>query len=47
MRKASIYYKDHLAGTLTETDDGEYVFKYNEAYVKAYPKEFHHSIQAY
>lgn len=40
MRNASIYYKDHLAGTLRETDDGEYVFQYDEAYIKAYPKDF-------
>jgi serine/threonine-protein kinase HipA len=40
MRNASIYYQDHLAGTLTETDDGEYVFQYDEAYIKGYPKEF-------
>ncbi|MFD2742463.1 MULTISPECIES: HipA N-terminal domain-containing protein [Sphingobacterium] len=40
MRRASIYYKDHLAGTLTETDDGEYVFHYDEAYIKAYPAAF-------
>lgn len=26
-----------MAGTLTETDDGEYVFQYDEAYVQAHP----------
>jgi len=40
MRKASIYYKDHLAGILTETDDGEYVFRYDEAYTQDYPTVF-------
>ena len=40
MRKAAIYYKEHLSGTLTETDDGDYVFQYDEAYVKAHPKAF-------
>ena len=40
MRKAAIYYKDILAGTLTETDEGEYVFQYEETYVKAHPKQF-------
>jgi len=29
-----------LAGVLTETDDGEYVFQYDDAYVKAHPTEF-------
>jgi len=40
MRKAAIYYKDILAGTLTETDEGEYVFQYEETYVKEHPKQF-------
>lgn len=40
MRKASIYYKEHLAGILTETDEGEYIFLYEENYAKEYPKQF-------
>lgn len=40
MRQAEIYYKDTLAGMLTETDDGEYVFQYAEEYVKSYPGQF-------
>ncbi|MFV5690310.1 HipA N-terminal domain-containing protein [Flavobacterium sp. ZT3R25] len=40
MRKAAIYYKDLLAGILTETDEGEYVFQYEEKYIKEYPKQF-------
>jgi len=40
MRKAAIYYKDILAGTLTETDEGEYVFQYEEKYLKEHPKQF-------
>jgi len=40
MRKAAIYYRDILAGTLTETDEGEYVFQYEETYVKEHPKQF-------
>lgn len=40
MRKASVYYKDHLAGVLMETDDGEYVFQYDEAYIQNYPTAF-------
>jgi serine/threonine-protein kinase HipA len=39
MRKAAIYYKDFLAGILTETDDGDYTFVYDEKYVKNHPKE--------
>lgn len=40
MRSAKIYYKDILAGTLTETDDGEYVFQYEKYYVNEYPDQF-------
>lgn len=40
MRQADIYYKEHLAGTLTETDDGEYVFKYSKEYTEKHPNEF-------
>jgi len=40
MRKAKILYKDLFAGILTETDDGEYIFEYNENYIKNYPKQF-------
>ena len=40
MRKAAIYYKNILAGILTETNEGEYVFQYEEKYVKEHPKQF-------
>lgn len=40
MRKAKVFYKDIPAGTLTETDDGEYIFQYQEDYVQNHPKDF-------
>lgn len=40
MRKAAIFYKDVLAGILTETDEGEYAFQYDEKYIKDNPKQF-------
>lgn len=40
MRKAAIYYKEDLAGILTETDEGEYIFQYEEKYLKEYPQQF-------
>jgi len=40
MRKAEVYYKDHLAGFLTEKDDGEYIFQYTGQYVKEHPGDF-------
>lgn len=39
MRKAAIYYKEFLAGILTETDEGEYIFRYEDKYVQEHPKE--------
>ncbi|MCK5816349.1 MAG: HipA N-terminal domain-containing protein [Flavobacteriaceae bacterium] len=40
MRSAEIYYDTTLAGKLVETDDGEYTFTYEEAYVKKHPTQF-------
>ncbi|MFT5778716.1 MAG: serine/threonine-protein kinase HipA [Crocinitomicaceae bacterium] len=40
MRKAEIYYQDHLAGILTETDEGDYVFRYDDQYVENHPNDF-------
>ena len=39
MRRANIYYKEAIAGILTETDDGYYVFQYDEKYIAENPKE--------
>lgn len=39
MRRANIYYKEIIAGILTETDDGDYVFQYDEKYIAKHPKE--------
>jgi serine/threonine-protein kinase HipA len=40
LRKAKIYYNENLAGYLTETDDGNYIFRYTSEYVELYPKQF-------
>lgn len=40
MRQGRVFYKDFLAGTITETDDGEYVFQYDAEYVEKHPKQF-------
>jgi serine/threonine-protein kinase HipA len=40
MRQGKVYYKNHLAGIITETDEGEYLFQYDEQYVKDYPGDF-------
>ena len=40
MRQGKVYYKDHLAGILTEQDDGEYIFQYDERFRIEYPDEF-------
>jgi len=40
MRNANIYYKEVLAGKLTETNEGEYVFEYEDQYIKNHPGEF-------
>ena len=40
MRRVEIYYKDLLAGILTETNDGEYTFQYEKKYAIKYPDQF-------
>ncbi len=40
MRKGKVLYKNYFAGTIVETDDGEYVFQYDEQYVKDHPDDF-------
>ena len=40
MRRANIFYKEFLAGVLTETDDGEYIFTYKDDYVKNHQEQF-------
>lgn len=40
MRHGKVFYKDHLAGIITETDDGEYIFQYDHQYVKDHTNEF-------
>ncbi len=40
MRRGEVYYNEHLAGILTETDDGEYVFQYDPGYIREHSQEF-------
>lgn len=40
MRRGKVYYKDHLAGIIMETDDGDYVFQYDQEYVSNHPNDF-------
>ena len=40
MRSAQIYYKDSLAGILKETNEGEFIFNYNDTYIRNYPDQF-------
>ena len=42
MRQGKVYYKNHLAGIITETNEGEFVFQYDTQYVKDHPNRFHH-----
>lgn len=40
MRQGKVFYKEYLAGIITETDDGEYLFQYDENFVKHHPDKF-------
>ncbi len=40
MRRAIVKYNNELAGVLTEQDNGEYIFLYDENYILQYPHQF-------
>lgn len=40
MRQAIVKYNNTVAGLLTELNNGEYVFEYDEAYVNNHPDQF-------
>lgn len=40
MRQAIVKYNGIQAGVLTESDNGEYLFAYDEKYAKNYPDQF-------
>jgi len=40
MRQGKVYYKNYLAGIITETNEGEFIFQYDGKYVKDHPKDF-------
>ncbi len=40
MRQANVFYNNDLAGLLTETDDGEYLFRYDDNYINNFPGQF-------
>jgi serine/threonine-protein kinase HipA len=35
MRQANVLYDERVAGLLTETDEGEYIFQYNQQYLES------------
>lgn len=40
MRSGKVFYKEWLAGIITETNEGEYIFQYEEQYVNNHPNDF-------
>lgn len=40
MRQGIVKYNNILAGLLTEEDSGEYLFMYNDEYIRNYPNQF-------
>lgn len=40
MRQGKVFYKEYFAGIITETNEGEYVFSYDEQYVIDHPHDF-------
>lgn len=40
MRRGRVFYNDIPTGIITETDDGEYTFRYDDQFVINYPGKF-------
>lgn len=40
MRQGIVKYNDSVAGIISETNDGSYLFQYDRQYVSAYPDQF-------
>ncbi|CAM4303010.1 HipA N-terminal domain-containing protein [Gillisia limnaea] len=40
MRQANIFYRDKIAGVLTETDESEYIYQYDDSYIEDHSEEF-------
>ena len=40
MRRGKVLYKERLAGILTETNEGIYIFQYDSNYVQTNPNDF-------
>lgn len=39
MKQGKVFYNEHLAGIITETDDGEYWFEYDLSYIEQFPSQ--------
>ncbi len=39
MRQGEVFYQDYLAGIITETDDGEFLFEYDKDYIQRFPDQ--------
>jgi serine/threonine-protein kinase HipA len=40
MRQGKVFYQNHFAGVVTETNDGDYTFEYDNDYIQKFPYQF-------
>ena len=40
MRQGKVFYQNHFAGVVTETNDGDYTFEYDNDYIQIFPNQF-------
>ena len=40
MRQGKVFYQDYFAGIVTETNDGDFTFEYDQEYIQRFPKQF-------
>jgi serine/threonine-protein kinase HipA len=39
MKQGKVFYKEYFAGIITETNEGEYQFAYDNAYIQRFPNQ--------
>lgn len=40
MRQGRVFYKDNLAGLIIETDEGDYIFQYDDTFIELHASKF-------
>lgn len=39
MRQGKVFYRDYFVGIMTETNDGDFTFEYDQEYILKFPNQ--------